>query len=255
MGISLGKNFKKNILFWGLAFILIGVFLISFRFWFSIKNQQWRIDVIGTKYLVVPELQNMVLFLLRSHPEGVSKEDIEFSLLLNPRIKDVAVEIKGKKMTIHIQEELPSLLVHHPPHVLEFSQQQKLLQENFLANPHLLLPDLPIYFIAKDQKNKKEFTQYQRDIISLWGETHDSYGFIWQRISEIELQWQNEKPIFYVYLSKQNIRVSLKQKLSKEVLQRLWALFFYIEKISPSTLFKEIELYQRHAVLKKDRLI
>lgn len=251
MGITIGKKIKKNILFWGLIFIIAGVVLISFRFWFSVKNQQWKIDVIGTQYLVVPEIQNMVLFLLRSHPEGVSKEDIEFSLLLNPRIKDVAVEIQGKTMTIHIQEEKPSLLVHHPPKVLEFSYQQKLLQENFLANPHLISTDLPVYFIGASQKNKKEFTKYQRDIISLWGETQDSYAFIWQRISEIELQWQNEKPFFYIYLSKPKIRVGLQQELSKEVLQRLWALFFYIEQVSPSIVFKEIELYQGHAVLRK----
>lgn len=231
------------------------------RLWLSARPKQWQIAVSGTRYLQVPEIQNMILFLLRSNPQGITQEDIRQALLLNPRIKNADVQIDGKKMNIRIVEITPALLVDYPNSMVELSDQMKLLQEDFLGNPLSFDLNLPLYSVSNAtqkniEKNKKEFTKYQRDIISLWEATKNSYAFIWERISEIEILWQQGKPRFSLYLTTSQTRISVGSEISLALLQRLWAIFYYMEQISSSQVTQQVmqvDVFQRHAIVKAQK--
>lgn len=252
----LQNNTRTAILVVGVIFILSGVVLISWRLWMASRPQQWQIQVQGLVNIPKQDIESLVLYLLRS-PQGISKQEIEQALLLNPRIEKVQITIENKKMTLQITERLAALLVQRPPQILELSSDMQILQENLLPTAYDLNPSLPIFFLNHEEggeKHKKEFTKYQRDIIRLWKATQSSYSFIWGRISEIETVWKNNKAHFYIYLSTRQVKIHLSQFFSRETLRRLWATFYYLENVSPSSFPRQIELYKEHAIVRQQQV-
>ncbi|MDH5719962.1 MAG: hypothetical protein OEZ13_04990 [Spirochaetia bacterium] len=251
-------NKKRIILLSGAAFSLAGlIILIYISFFFRPSGMGWNILVKGNKHIQENEIKETVLYLLRTLPDGASASDIEKALMFNPRITHAAVKIRpGKLIQVEIIENETGYLVHinlnKKTILAEYDLKDLLMAESDLSeNNRELDSRLPIFYLTVPKENKNYAENIRRDIIQLWARTKEDYGFIWERISEIEITAvSRKKPGFFIYTAAARARIFTQIPLKEDFMERLWAVMYMLEKID-KTKWYTIEIHYDHALVRE----
>ncbi|MDH5717150.1 MAG: FtsQ-type POTRA domain-containing protein [Spirochaetia bacterium] len=246
---------RKILLLSGSLFSLAGFFALLYFFYFlKPSGTGWDIVIKGCKHLKDQELKETVLYLIQTEKKGVSAEQIKDTLILNPRIKDAFVKIRpGKKILIELTEkETVYAAISNTSGISVFKEydiNDNLMSESDLSENILYIDSkVPIFYLTVPKENKMYAQELKRDIIKLWQKTKDKYGFIWQRISEIEISSVNKNhSIFNIYSADLPARIILEMEPNEKMLQRLWSVFYMLEKQKANKWY-DIEIYQHYAV-------
>ncbi|MDW8305542.1 MAG: FtsQ-type POTRA domain-containing protein [Leptospiraceae bacterium] len=201
--------------------------------------------------------QDEILFVIKDvvQQEKWNKATIEEMLLMNPRIRDVQLEIKsGGKLVVDIQEKETLYLEQTAEGIREIGPEGEILQEE-AEKSHMAAPEseLPILYLTKAKDELTMAAALKRDIINLWQKTKKSYAFIWGRLSEFEIApTDSGSPGLEIrcYPVSMQARIVLKSALDESLLRRLWAILYYMEKYHARSKVV-VELYDQNAVLRE----
>ena len=251
-------NNKRVILLTGTSFSLAGLLLLVYMtFFYRSSGDGWNITVEGNKHIEEKEIVDTVLYLLRTMPDGVSDKDIENALTLNPRISEAIVKKRpGKRIIIEIIENQTGYVVHlqklNKTVFAEYDLNDMLMAEFDLSLKDKFLDSrVPIFYLTVPKENKNYAEKTRRDIIQLWARTKEKYGFIWERISEIEITgFTSKKPGFYFYPAVARASIFTQLELKDDFLKRLWAVLYMLEK-SDKNKWYNIEIHLDHALVRE----
>lgn len=238
-----------------LIILIASVALTSFV-GYKIFNEQasdsWRIEVSGAKTVDPGQITEIIGFLLDSEQESITPELVEKTLKMNPRIFDVNASIgPGKRVSISISESETAALVHEPgtKGLSEYSFNGTLLREEISDLHEKFSTSVPILYLTEDLKKTKGYSEALGDITRLWSRTQHNYLFLWDRISEIELV--SVRPLQYrIYLSNQRVAINSTLPWSSSLLNRLWAVFYFLEQQNESNWLR-VELSASGAYIEK----
>ncbi len=235
------KPKRPLFIYLGLLFLVVGGLVFAYYYFGPISSGKgWVIEIEGNQTLSKKEIRRIVTYLIQDQQEGITPGEIEEALKLNPRIAKAEVRLVGKKrLEIVIDEDSTAYLLSHNTRISEMSNAGTILQEEVTTLHENLPADMPIFYLTGDQTMRKEvqlkkdgFALQHRalsDIISLWQKSRVKYAFLWQRIAEIELNLSKSGATI-IYPAHVRAKIVLNDQLDMNMLERLWALFFYLEK-------------------------
>ena len=214
-----------------LTLLLASTGLFTFFLLRDNTSDSWIIKVSGTETVDPGQITEIIGFLLESEQESITPELVENTLKMNPRINNVNVSIgPGKRIDISILESETAALLHGPggSSLNEYSYDGKLLREEISQLNDEFSTSVPILYLTEDLRKTKGYNVALGDITRLWSKTQYNYMFLWDRISEIEII--SLQPLQYcIYMSNQRVAVNSTLPWSSSLLNRLWALFYYLE--------------------------
>jgi len=232
---------KRLILALGVLMLLASVILM-----YDYLKSDWKISIEGNHTLTRNEIESYIRFYINQNPDNIVTEDMEEILKFHPRIKEAKVKRILKNIFINLTEKQTGYLVHKGNSINEVSLNGKIIRESIAEKNHLS-EKFPIFYLTAE--NEPEIETIKGDIIQLWEKTSSSHGFLWTRISEIELT-RNEmnNPIINLYHSFFPFKFTLYDKMDINSLRKLWAIFNLLES---ETLrgWKLARIYNDHAVL------
>jgi len=235
---------NRTTLIVGSVLIILSTFF--FYYTYTKKKQTYVISVNGNHYISKTEVKNIVNEYLQKFPENPDNTEIEEIIGLHPRIKSVQVIRKGGNIQVTIEENSKTYLYQNGTALSEANLEDQTIQEEIIED-RLLPSDIPIFYLTAEKDN--EILTIKRDIIQIWDQTSIAYDFIWNKISEIEIKKdEKNQPGIYLYTIYGNVVLFIPEKFNKEVLERVWAILYYIEhnEIRRPSLIK---IYDDHAII------
>lgn len=244
---------KKYLMWPGISLMIIGLsgilyyYLIHFRG----NTDKWEVEVKGSETITEKEIKDVVLYLIRTDAKGITVEELEDSLEMNPRIDKAEIQVRpGKKLYIVVKERQTTHLVHTGSKLSEMSNKLP-IQEKLVELPDYISSDMPIFYLTDRQTKKKDTQSVLSDIIRYWQSTRSDYAFLWERLSEIEIITRELRgPLIQVYPATTRARISITETFDDSVLQRLWAVLFFLEKAADPHWY-DVELYRQNAIIKE----
>ena len=228
-----------------ISIITIGVFISGYFFikkFFPSKHIIIKIE--GAKHISKKDLESLVLYVIKTKGSAITKRDIQEAILVEPRVKGIKKIdiISNKKFYIEIEEYDTGYLLHDltTGKFIEKSFNDVILQEKIIEANSSMTPDLPI--IIENGKNKHITKEM---ILKLYTETIIQFPFIWQRISEIDLQ--DGDIIIYTAHVRSSIRT--KEIFDIKLLKKLWAVFYHLE-IKYKNIWTNVYIYPKHISLR-----
>lgn len=253
----MAQNRLRLILAGGFISILAGtaVFIYLYFFYRPVSNS-WQIDISGNTTVSEKEIRDVVLYLIRVEKGGMAVSDIRETLLLDPRISEVDVELPSeRRMRIEIKENRTLSLRHTGTSISELTVDGIVIQEKLTNLGEHIKPDIPIFYLTNEDVKLKRTRSVERDIIQLWQSTRRQYAFLWDRISEIHIRALRHNVRgpgieIRVYASTVRSRIIFENRLTRKSLRQLWAVFYYLEKNLPSK-WSEVEIYETNAIIRE----
>lgn len=239
----------------GLLFIFGGIVLYLFISHPLPGKKDWKIEVSGTERLQQNEIKELVLYIIRSSEKSISAQELENAIALNPFVKNVNVKLNlPRTVLITIEETQATYYSQESGQLREYDSEGKLLEENVQKIFRKEFSEIPIFYLTDQSRDIKSSLKLQRDIIQLWQETREEYGFLWQRISEIEIRTgenkKNVEPVFYATGAR--ARVIVQMPVSRKLLLRLWGTFYYLENTN-KTYWLDVMVREQDAIVKRIR--
>ena len=218
---NLFENKKLLIFSSGFIFIFIGLILVVYIFFFSSSHNKWSIQIEGSKTISKKEIKTLISYLIRTEKKGISTEQLEEALLLNPRIKTAYVYIRPNKiMKIIITEKQTSHINQTNGKFSEISEDFFVIEEDIQQLNKTIQSEIPMFYTLKTT-SKKRNKKVKKQITNLFLTTKNKYAFIWQRISEIKITRNN----IIIYPSTSRTKILIHDKFDKYILKRIWGVF------------------------------
>lgn len=247
---------RRNVILAGTAFFVSGAIAWLWFFFRPLSDDNWKIKVEGNEVLTPKEIEEVARYLLRSEIGGISVQELQDTLQLNPRIAYAKVSIKsGKNLHIVIREKPTEYVLHIPPSFHEKSATGETLSGNMEKMNSQIFPDIPIFYLTSKIEENKKTGELRRDIIRLWNDSRTSYSFLWERISEIEIKrgtrnLHESGYVYIIYPTQNRSRIVISGRFNVQTLRRLWAVFYYIE-TKLQNAWSDIEIQEKSAIIRE----
>lgn len=246
---------RRKVLFSGAVLFALGGLILL---WYVVKRHSgdggWQITIEGNQILGEKELQDVVLYLLRSAKDGVSADEIRQALLLNPRIAAARVAIlPARRIRIAIEERRLEYLENEGHGMAEKDATGTMIAENVSQLHRDLTPDKVVFYLTfRDPSADKP----RSDIIRLWRKTRERYAFLWQRVSEIGIQRVEGQSAgshswrYRIFSAGLRSCVVHEGDFTEETLRRLWAVYAYLETQLPRAVTL-VDLQENSAIVRE----